>query len=372
MDGDRPRVLAASRCGRPHRAPDRSGHRDAEVAARRGDLRPGLRRRRQDRLCRLLPRAGPAHEGRRSRARRQHPPRRPCRRSEGGRRVRRGHPFVQRRRARRPAGHRCPPAHRRRRHRHPEGCDFMSVIIDEALQGQSLESVQIDESYRDPDPLPHDHKDSHWIRRMVPVVRPHLTMIIIGILAAVVSMVLRVEVPHVVGAAIDHAIKRHDQPLGHYVRELALMGAGILGFGFIFRYFTQRAAYEMEYTLRVLMFRQFSKLSFSFYDRVQTGQLISRANSDVRSVQMFLMWGPMMAVSLVSFAVALFFMLTINVPLTFVSLIGLPFVFMASRKMHRWMFPVSWVVSARQADIATIVEENVGGAQVVRSFAAEK
>jgi ATP-binding cassette subfamily B protein len=43
-----------------------------------------------------------------------------------------------------------------------------------------------------------------------------------------------------------------------------------------------------------------------------------------------------------------------------------------AKRMHKWMFPVSWVVSARQAEIATIVEENIGGAQVVRSFAAEE
>jgi ATP-binding cassette subfamily B protein len=248
----------------------------------------------------------------------------------------------------------------------------MSVIIDEAMQGQSLESVEIDESYRDPDPLPHDHKDSHWIRRMVPIVKPHLPMMIIGLVAAVLSMIIRVAVPTVAGQAIDHALVRHDRPLGDYARQLFLMGAGMLVFGIAFRYTMQRAAFDMEYTLRVLMFRQFSQLSFSFYDRVQTGQLISRANSDVRSVQMFLAWGPMIGVSLLSFALALFKMISINVPLTIVSLIALPFVFMASRKMHRWMFPVSWIVSARQADIATIVEENVGGAQVVRSFAAEK
>ena len=248
----------------------------------------------------------------------------------------------------------------------------MSVIIDEALQGTSLESVEIDESYRDPDPLPHAHRESHWIRRMVPIIKPHLPLLVMGMVAAVVSMVIRVAVPTVAGHAIDHAIVRHDHPIGYYARGLFLMGGGMLFFGVVFRYSMQKAAFEMEYTLRVLMFRQFSQLSFSFYDRVQTGQLISRANSDVRSVQMFLAWGPMIGVSLVTFGLAFFKMITINVPLTFVSLVGLPFVFLASRKMHRWMFPVSWVVSARQADIATIVEENIGGAQVVRSFAAEK
>jgi ATP-binding cassette subfamily B protein len=248
----------------------------------------------------------------------------------------------------------------------------MTVVIDEALQGTSLESVEIDESYRDPAPLPHTHRDAHWIRRLVPIIKPHLPLMAVGLVAAVASMILRVGVPTVVRNAIDNSLIEQNRPLGDYTLQLVLMGVGILVCGAGFRYAVQRAAFEIEYTLRVLMFRQFSQLSFSFYDRVQTGQLISRANSDVRSVQMFLAWGPMMSVSLISFVVALWFMLRIHVLLTVVSLVGLPFVYLASRKMHRWMFPVSWVVSARQADIATIVEENVGGAQVVRSFAAEK
>ncbi len=58
------------------------------------------------------------------------------------------------------------------------------------------------------------------------------------------------------------------------------------------RYFLFRSAYSIEYDLRVLMYRHMARMSFGFYDRVQSGQLISRANSDIRSVQMFLAFGP--------------------------------------------------------------------------------
>src|SRR4051812_46294523 len=148
----------------------------------------------------------------------------------------------------------------------------MTAVIDEAMQGTSLESIEIDESYRDPAPLPPGHTGEHWMRRMVPVIRPQLPLITLGLVAAVVSMILRVEVPNVVRQAIDDSLGAHPQhSLGHYALRLALMGVAILVVGITFRYSIQRAAFEMEYTLRVLLFRQFSKLSFSFYDRVQTG-----------------------------------------------------------------------------------------------------
>ena len=58
----------------------------------------------------------------------------------------------------------------------------------------------------------------------------------------------------------------------------------------------QRASVELECTLRTMLFGHLSKQSFSFYDTVQSGQLISRANSDIRAIQMMLGFGPMIAV----------------------------------------------------------------------------
>ena len=121
-------------------------------------------------------------------------------------------------------------------------------------------------------------------------------------------------------------------------------------------------------------FRAYSKLQdlpFSFYDRTQTGELVSRANSDVKSLQMFLAFGPMMGLTLVSFLAALVLMLKIHVMLTLVTLAVLPIVYTSASRMTKWIFPLSWLIAARQAEVATIVEENVAGTQVVKSFAAE-
>ena len=67
----------------------------------------------------------------------------------------------------------------------------------------------------------------------------------------------------------------------------------------------QRSSVELECTLRSLLFSHLSKQSFTFYDSVQSGQLISRANSDIRAIQMMLAFGPMIVVSGLTFAAAL-------------------------------------------------------------------
>ncbi len=113
-------------------------------------------------------------------------------------------------------------------------------------------------------------------------------------------------------------------------------------------------------------------MSFPFYDRVQSGQLISRANSDIRSVQMYLTFAPMILVQCSIALVAFAFMLSISVPLAFVAMASMPFLYIVGVKMRKSLFPVSWLIQSRLAEVATVVDENVNGVRVVRSFAAEQ
>ena len=85
------------------------------------------------------------------------------------------------------------------------------------------------------------------------------------------------------------------------------MLAGITGL--ISRYFMYRTAYDIEFDLRNLIYEHLSTLSFGFYDRVQSGQLISRANSDIRSVQMYTTFAPLILVQCSIGVVAFGFML---------------------------------------------------------------
>jgi ATP-binding cassette subfamily B protein len=86
---------------------------------------------------------------------------------------------------------------------------------------------------------------------------------------------------------------------------------------------------------------------------------------------MYLTFGPSILVQCSVAGVAFVYMLTINVALAFVALSTTPFVFVLGLKMRRSMFPVSWLIQARLADVATIVDENINGVRVVKSFVAE-
>ena len=218
----------------------------------------------------------------------------------------------------------------------------------------------------DPDPT------KGWIRRMRPVVMAHGVLLWTSVLAALVAMLVQVAVPAVISLAIDKAIIDEERPLAPYVWVLVALGIARGLMALYYRYGLFRLAYDIEYDLRQLLYRHLTRLSFSFYDRVQSGQIISRANSDIRSVQVVAAFAPLMGMSLLSFVVAFAVMASIHVGLTLVAVAALPGVYIVGAKLRDLVFPLSWVIAARQADVATIVDENVNGVRVVKSFAAEE
>ncbi len=157
-----------------------------------------------------------------------------------------------------------------------------------------------------------------------------------------------------------------------YAYAVAILGllAGVSGY--FSRRFLYDMAYNFEFDLRNLLYEHFTKMSFSFFDRVQTGQLISRANSDIRSVQMYTTFAPLILVNCSIAGVAFIYMLLISWQLALVAMATMPFIYLVGIKMRRDMFPLSWIIQARLADVATIVDENVNGVRVVKSFAAEE
>jgi ATP-binding cassette subfamily B protein len=211
-----------------------------------------------------------------------------------------------------------------------------------------------------------------WLRRAMPILRAHQKIFVLSLVLSFVGLVLQVQIPDLLRNAIDNSVQHHRVALHFYVWWILGLGlAGALA-GYVSRLFLFQTAYEIEYDLRTLIYEHLTRMSFPFYDRVQSGQLISRANSDIRSVQMYMTFAPMILVQCSIALVAFGFMLSINVALAFVAMTTMPFVFIVGHRMRKGMFPVSWLIQARLADVATIVDENVNGVRVVRSFAQEK
>ncbi|HEY7916875.1 MAG TPA: ABC transporter ATP-binding protein [Acidimicrobiales bacterium] len=239
---------------------------------------------------------------------------------------------------------------------------------------QGTEFVPIDEAARNEAPRATIDPDRSlsWLRRALPIMKAHKGIFLTSLGLSFAGLVLMVQIPNLLQQAITNSITSHTVPLSHYVWWI--VGLGLAGgvMGYIARLFLMETAYDIEYDLRNIIYEHLTRMSFSFYDRVQSGQLISRANSDIRSVQMYMTFAPLILVQCSMAVVAFIFMLSISVPLAFVAMATMPFVYVTGVKMRKSMFPVSWIIQARLAEVATIVDENVNGVRVVKSFAAEQ
>jgi ATP-binding cassette, subfamily B, bacterial len=215
-------------------------------------------------------------------------------------------------------------------------------------------------------------KSLPWWRRILPVIASHRTTFLVAIIGSLVSLIFQTLVPNMLNHAIDVDLKFHSGNLHESVVEIFVIGllAGVTGI--ISRQYVYYTAYNVEADLRSLIYEHMTWLSFSFYDRVQSGQLISRANSDIRSVQMYSTFAPLIIVQCLSGVISFGFMLSIAPLLALVALTVMPFLYFIGIKMRRVMFPISWITQARLADVATIVDENVNGVRVVKSFAQEE
>ena len=214
--------------------------------------------------------------------------------------------------------------------------------------------------------------DLGWIKRLLPVARSHRRPLIIGVCVGSVALILNVAVPAIGKEAIDSTIAGNREEITIWALILIVVGLGRFATGALYRISLFRVAWGVETDLRALLYSHLTKLSFSYFDRTQSGQVISRANSDIRSIQVLLAFGPLIGMSIISFILAFCFMMTIHIPLTMVALSTLPGVYFFGQKLRHSVFPLTWVSQARLAELATIVDENINGTRVVKSFAAEK
>ncbi len=215
-------------------------------------------------------------------------------------------------------------------------------------------------------------RSKSWIKRAAPIVMAHKVQFFSALIFSFLGLIIQVWIPKILQNGITNALINKTQPLHNYVELIAVLGLFTGIFGYISRNNHFKVAYAIEFDLRNILYEHFTRMSFPFYDRVQSGQLISRANSDIRSVQMYLTFAPMILVQCSIALVAFGFMLSISVPLAFVAMASMPFIYIVGVKMRKSLFPVSWIIQSRLAEVATVVDENVNGVRVVRSFAAEQ
>ena len=206
---------------------------------------------------------------------------------------------------------------------------------------------------------------------MRPLMRRHRRTLVLALIGAVVGMVATVFGPLVLRSLIDDVAAGRALPAGGIA---ALLGLGVVRFGaaLVRRLYAGRVSYDVEYDLRNAVYEHLASLDFAAHDRLETGQAMSRAGSDVRMVQMLLAFLPLMVGNVVMLVLSLGVMVWLSPALTAIALVVLPGLAVASGRMRERVFPATWVAQQRAADVAGVVDEAVSGVRVVKAFAAEE
>ena len=143
--------------------------------------------------------------------------------------------------------------------------------------------------------------------------------------------------------------------------------------GFAQMFLGETLSQRVSNRLRMLYFDKLQLLSFSFHDRVHTGQLMSRGLSDIEGVRMFVQTGLVQIVRILVVLVAAgVFMAMIDWQLAVLSLSFLPFMAYRSARL-RLQLRVTWAkIQDALGDLTTTMQENLAGIRVVRAFSAQK
>jgi ATP-binding cassette subfamily B multidrug efflux pump len=143
-------------------------------------------------------------------------------------------------------------------------------------------------------------------------------------------------------------------------------------FTFAQAYMSQALSQNIAFEIRNDLFAKIQRLSFSYHDRNRTGQLMIRATDDVERLRLFLGQGLLMALqALILLVGTLVILLLTNLRLTLVVLPILPVAFVVFMVFGRTAQPLFREVQQRLAKVNTILQENLAGLKVVKSFASE-
>jgi len=184
---------------------------------------------------------------------------------------------------------------------------------------------------------------------------------------------LRLVEPYLVGLAIDHAIVERDLGrLTRYVLAFIGVAAVLAACAGTRRYWAMRTSYRIETDLRLELYDRVNRLSFDYHDRTATGQLMSRGSADLREIQAFLVNIPINSAYLLMAVGAFVLLVMTSFTLAVLAMAVFPVVTWLSVRFFNRLEPGTERVQQDLADVASVTEETIAGARLVRAFGREE
>jgi len=211
------------------------------------------------------------------------------------------------------------------------------------------------------------------VRRALAYLRGYRPEAVGAVVALLLVAAANLATPQLIRVAIDVGFTQaRPSALAEAVVGLVVL-AFVRGlFTFLQGYLAERASQGVAYDLRDALFAQIQRLSFSYYDRAQTGQLVTRATNDVEQVRTFVGTGVIQLVaSLVLLVGTALILGALNLRLTIAALLTIAPIFWLLTNFVRRVGPLFAQVQQLLGGLNTILQEDLSGLRVIRAFARE-
>lgn len=215
-------------------------------------------------------------------------------------------------------------------------------------------------------------KQAGWIRRLLTWIAPHKRDAVAAFSVAIAGTAIAAFAPLVQKVIVDDVLTDPKRPLWPWLLLLVVFGIARFGLAYVRRFRGGRIALDVQHDLRTAIFRQLQRLDFASHDEMQTGQLVSRAGSDITLIQGLLQFLPIVIGNVLMLLISLVIMFVLSPLLALVMLLVTPALLWTALRLRTAVFPASWDAQQIAGEVATVVEESVTGVRIVKGFGQEQ
>ena len=211
-----------------------------------------------------------------------------------------------------------------------------------------------------------------WLRRLAGYCARHRRLAVMALAGSLVATLVQAGIPLIMAWIVDSAILDHHEPI--WLGATVLIVAGLLSFGGVYtrRYRGGQLSLDVQHDLRTELFESLERLDGARQDQLHTGQIVSRAISDLNMVQSLLAQVPMLLGNTLLFLLSIAIMAYLSPLLTVVALAIAPALWLIAIASRRRLFPASWDAQQKEAEVAGVVDGAVTGVRVVKGFGQEE
>jgi len=213
----------------------------------------------------------------------------------------------------------------------------------------------------------------HPFLRLLNYVKQEKTLLLEALLMIFLGTMVNIAAPIIAGRVIDITIVKAVSELWVYAAAIIVLTLSSGGISFLREYLSEALAQRIVYRIRLSIYRHLQDLSYSFYDKVDAGQIITRVTRDTENIGRLLGFAlPNIIGSITTLVIVITILLTTNFNLALIALAITPFIALVSLSFNRFVRPLFEKVWMETSGMSAMIQETVSGFKALKTLGVEE